>query len=370
MSSGVVSVGARTAVGLDARQTAFLLRAGFPAMSEAPLAAASGEAITMALVPTIDPTLVGAERLAVLGRAPFEEAIAPIRDLAASVRVAIDEGCPDAPLATRLVSTALQRAMPNATVEVAARGEAAFATWLPEALSALASRQSSVVVLGGIHSDYDPVTIATLEASGRLFSPDNLDSRIVGEAAAFVVLMRDTDAPKYALSPLARVLGVGGGKERATPFNDESAYEAFGLTAAVREASAPLARAGRTAGWMLTDLTGEMRRLHEWETVFTRAHKVLGRPYVIESPAQRIGYLGAAAIPLFMTMAASAWRYRFAPSKTALAFAGNDLGDRAAVVLEEGLKCLRGVEATVMRHGMGARLRSFEGVRGPVRSAG
>ena len=41
--SGVVvaSVGARTAVGLDARQTGFLLRAGYPATAEAPLASAA-----------------------------------------------------------------------------------------------------------------------------------------------------------------------------------------------------------------------------------------------------------------------------------------------------------------------------------------
>jgi len=40
MSSAVavVGVGAQTAVGLNARQTGFLLRAGFPAMGEAPLA--------------------------------------------------------------------------------------------------------------------------------------------------------------------------------------------------------------------------------------------------------------------------------------------------------------------------------------------
>ena len=41
----VVSVGARTPIGLNARQTGFLLRAGFPAMDEAPLANAAGEAI-------------------------------------------------------------------------------------------------------------------------------------------------------------------------------------------------------------------------------------------------------------------------------------------------------------------------------------
>src|SRR5215475_11143550 len=92
----VVHVGAQSAVGLNARQTGFLLRAGFPAMGEAPLANADGDAVIMAFVPTLDGQLVGPERLSALARRPFEEAVEPIRDLAAEVHVAIDEGCQDA----------------------------------------------------------------------------------------------------------------------------------------------------------------------------------------------------------------------------------------------------------------------------------
>ena len=84
---------------------------------------------------------------------------------------------------------------------------------------------------------------------------------------------------------------------------------------------------------MLTDLTGEMRRLHEWQSAFVRAQKVLGRPYMIDSPAQRIGYLGAVALPLSVVLAATAWEYGYAPSPIAIATAGNDGGERAALAL-------------------------------------
>jgi len=104
--------------------------------------------------------------------------------------------------------------------------------------------------------------------------------------------MREGDAPRRGLTPLARLLGVGAGRERATPLNDDPAYEAFGLTSALRQATEGLRERGETAGWMLTDLTGEMRRLYEWQSVFVRAQRCLGNPYIIESPAQRIGYLG------------------------------------------------------------------------------
>ena len=88
----VVHVGARTAVGLDARQRLPPPRRS-PAMAEAPLANAEGEAITMAFVPR-PRQLVGPERLRA-GVAPFEEAVDPICDLVAEVHLTIDEGCED-----------------------------------------------------------------------------------------------------------------------------------------------------------------------------------------------------------------------------------------------------------------------------------
>ena len=128
---------------------------------------------------------------------------------------------------------------------------------------------------------------------------------------------------------------TAGGVERARPDNDEPAFEALGLTAAVRAATEPLVKSGQTAGWMITDLTSEMRRLYEWESVWVRAQKVLGNPYIIESPAQRIGYLGAAAMPLMVAMAATAWEHGYAPSPRALCTAGNDGGERAALCLAQ-----------------------------------
>ncbi|MFT3772976.1 MAG: hypothetical protein QM820_46935 [Minicystis sp.] len=331
----VVAVGARTAVGLNARQTGFLLRAGYPAMAEAPLADEAGEAITMAFVPTLAGDLVGLERLAALARAPLAEAVDPIRDLPAEVHLAVDEGCEDARLAADVLGAMVTRVMPAARVRVEARGEAAAGAVLPAAIRSLETRRVDVVVIGGVHSDYDPHAIAAIEASGRLFSRENLDSRIPGEAAAFFVLMRAGDAARQGLTPMARVLGIGTGRERATPDNDHPAHEAFGLTTAVRQATAAIAGDGRTAGWVLTDLTFEMWRQAEWQSVFMRVQDVLGRPYYADSPAQRIGYLGAAAMPLFVAMGATAWIHGYAPSPLLLAFAGNDGGDRAALVLEK-----------------------------------
>jgi 3-oxoacyl-[acyl-carrier-protein] synthase-1 len=333
MSVAVVNVGARTAVGLNARQTGFLLRAGYPAMSEAPLATAEGEAITMAFVPTLDGQLVGAERLAALARGPFEEAVAPIRGLAAEVLLSVDEGLVEEPLARHLLEAMVRRVMPAANVQVAAGGEAGTGALVSSALHSLKTRRADAVVIGGVHSDYAPSAIAALEDAGRLFSRENLDSRIPGEAAAFFVLMRVSEAARSGLTPLARVVGIGAGHERARPDNDLPAHEALGLTTAVQKATEPVLAEGRTIGWILTDLTFEMWRQLEWQSVFMRVQDVLGRPYYADSPAQRIGYLGAAALPLFVSLGATAWRHGFAPAPLLLATAGNDGGARAALVL-------------------------------------
>jgi 3-oxoacyl-[acyl-carrier-protein] synthase-1 len=320
-------------VGLNARQTGFLVRAGYPAMAEAPLANVNGEAITMAFVSTLDGQLVGAERLAALARPAFEEAVAPIRDLAAEVHVVLDEGLAEAPYASRLLETTLGRAMPNASVTVEASGEASVATLASAALQTLRARRTAAVVIGAVHSDYDPRAIEALEKSGRLLSSENLDARIPGEAAAFFVLMRTSEATRHGLAPTARIVGIGTGRERAHFDNDVSAHEALGLTAAVRKAVEPCAAEGSTIGWIMTDLTFEMWRQLEWQSVFMRVQDVLGRPYYGDAPAQRIGFLGAAALPLFVALAATAWRHGYAPAPLLLAAAGSEGGERAALVL-------------------------------------
>jgi len=147
--------------------------------------------------------------------------------------------------------------------------------------------------------------------------------------------MRSDHAARLGLKALAHLENVGRAEESARPDNDEPAFRALALTAAVRQATASLVSSREAAGWYLTDLTGEMWRLHEWEAVFVRTQKLLVKPYRIEAPAQRLGYLGAAAMPLFMAMAATAWQYGYAPSPTALATATADRGGRMALVLQE-----------------------------------
>ncbi len=346
--------GARTSLGGTLVETAFLLRTGIAAIAASPLADADGEQVTMCFDKAIDPYLVGEERAAELAAPALAEALSQLGEEGESLSLRLLL-CLDAPrspavrsergergergeqaagavVAQRLHARARELS-PGITLEVCARGSAGAAFALPQALEALASRQMDALVLGGVHTDYDPATIADLAAQGRLHGPKNLDAVIPGEAAAFVVLMREDTARRLRLEPAARITGIGSAMARARPDNDESVFDAKGLTTAVRAAAAELVTEQLRAGWLLTDHTFESSRILEWQTMATRAHALFGSPYHLESPAQRLGHLGAASLPLAIALAAEGWKRGYAPSAIAIALAGSEAGERGAIVL-------------------------------------
>lgn len=340
----VIGGGARSSLGQTLVETAFLLRTGVPAIAAAPLIDPEGEQVTMAFDPTLDPYLTGEERAAALAAPALREALAPLGEaangLVSRLLLCVDaprssargEAAPGALLASR-VHTLARELLPGVGLEISARGAASPAFALPKALDALASREIDLLVLGGAHTDYDPEAIRALAEQGRLFTPKRLDALIPGEAAAFVVLTRDEVARRLGLRPSARIADLGSGVDASRPDNDASAFEAAGITAAVRAATDELAAEQLRAGWALTDHTFEMRRIQEWQAMITRTHKIWGAPHHVDSPAQRLGHLGAAAMPFLMALAAEGWKRGAAPSAIALVLAGSDSGERGAALL-------------------------------------
>jgi 3-oxoacyl-[acyl-carrier-protein] synthase-1 len=344
----VVSVGAYTPIGLTARDTGFLLRTGASGLTEGALVDANEEPVIMCVVPTLDPRLVGPGRALQLARPAMEEALAAVGDVAASLKMTLvigvdedlaqkrEDGVVPASIVVSMLHKRARELAPATTVEVCARGSAGPGFVLSDLLASLASGQVDAVLLGGTHSDHDPAIIASLEEKGRLYTSGNKDALIPGEAAAFALLMRPDIARRHGLPALAQIHGVATGWEKATPDNDHPRYEAIGMTVAVKKAGAPLAEEKLTAGWMLTDMSFEMRRLYEWQAINIRTKKLWGPPYWIDTPAQRMGHLGAAAIPMHLALASIAWRHGYAPSPIAMSMTGSDPGERAAILLSEG----------------------------------
>jgi 3-oxoacyl-[acyl-carrier-protein] synthase-1 len=145
--------------------------------------------------------------------------------------------------------------------------------------------------------------------------------------------MRPDVARTYKLTPLANLFAVGNAFDKIRPDNDEPAFEAIGLTVAVRKAGAPLAELKLRAGWLLTDLSFETYRLFEHQSMIVRTQSLWVEPQQWDPPALRMGALGAAAIPLEVTLAVEGWRRGWAPHSIAIACAGSDGGERAALLL-------------------------------------
>ena len=335
----VSSVGARTPVGLSATPTAYLHRAAHVVMQSSPILDADEQPATIAVLPTLDPRMTGTERAAELGVAALKEAIAPLVGIAKNERIkllcCLDEHL-DRPEAFDLTSKLSREAEKlGAELEVATstRGPAALGHALDKILDELERGTFTLAIVGGVHTDYDPKRIHALSTAGRLFTPDALDALIPGEAAAFVVLARGTNARRLGLPALLEVHDVATGMARAKPDNDESAFEASALTALVRKVAGPLTDAGLRCGWMLTDLSFETMRLYEFQAMTTRTQAIWCDPQYCDAPAQRLGYLGAAAIPLHLVLAAESWPGGFAPHDVAMSIAGSDGGDRAAILI-------------------------------------
>jgi 3-oxoacyl-[acyl-carrier-protein] synthase I len=219
-------------------------------------------------------------------------------------------------------------------VDTIQRGPAGGVVGVSSALTDLESGQIDAVVLGGVHTDYDPARIQQLCHSKRLFSTENVDALIPGEQAAFVVLVRPALATQIAFAPMLSILEVASGFERARPDNDESAFTAAGMTtAALRQALRSLTEAGLRCGWLLTDLAFETFRHFELQAALTRLQSSLCEPQHLDCPGQRMGYLGAAAIPLEIMLAAEAHTRGYAPHRYAVCVAGSDTGERGVVLV-------------------------------------
>ncbi len=342
----VVGIGARTSIGLDACATGFAHRAGAAGMTQSAILDVDGEPATMCLLPTLDPFCVGAERAARLGEPALVEALSWLGpELPKHLRMKqyscldafmgeprADGRRPAADLAAALERRGAAHCAKIEDVNVVARGPASMGAAMKGAFDAL-DKGFEAVIVGGAHTDYDRERITALSEAGRLFTPDNLDALIPGECAAYVVLMKPDVARRHQLSVLVEIHSVATAFESARPDNDESAFKAHGLTTAVREAIAPRAKLEVKTGWMLTDLNFELMRIHELSSMSTRTQKHWCEPQMCDSPGQRIGYLGAAAMPLHLVLASEAWLRGWAPHSEAISIAGSDAGERAVVTL-------------------------------------
>jgi len=326
MSFSVVSVGARTPFGLDARTTALTFRAGLIPLRANPFAGRDGDPVLGGFVPTLAWDQGATARAIELGVAAAREALLaiPERRPAPVVGVVAATSSGGASEAAKRLRADLGLGG-DAPVEVVDEGEGSAADLLPRVEELLGARGADVILWGGLHSDAGSEVIRALVESDRLFDGEHLDAVVPGEAAAFVALAR----PGSFAKELGKLVGHGAETTAARPDNDEPVDGTAMTEAVVRATREP-------AGWVLFDVGYEALRLREWEVVQVRARGSLGDPYLWDALPQRMGRPGAATLPFSGALAAASAAVGHVPAARVLGLSGTDAGRRAAVAWQVG----------------------------------
>lgn len=223
------------------------------------------------------------------------------------------------------VAGALERRFHTASRVIAA-GRVGGVQALDQASELIAHGRPACLV-AGVDTYLDAATISGFDRRGRLLSELNSNGFIPGEAAAAALLGSGAEpAPGLVCE------GIGFGQERATIESDEP-LRADGLVQAIRAAIADAGCTFDELDFRVTDFSGEQYTFKEGALALARAMKRTKREFDVWHPADCIGEVGAAVLPIILGMVRAACIKGYSPGNGVLVHCGNDDGRRAAMVL-------------------------------------
>ncbi len=200
------------------------------------------------------------------------------------------------------------------------------------ASTALQSGAADVCLVGGVDSLLDSTWLQALLEGNRLKVPGVSSGIIPGEAAAFLVLERESDALRRGAPLLCHVDAVA--LEQDAPWAPEAPVQGRALTQAMRSVLAAVGGA-QGFGHVINDLNGERWRFLEWSLIETRCLGGLPRGWRLWHPADTLGDVGAASGPVAVGLALHAFRRGYAPKSRILIAATSERGERAALSLSQ-----------------------------------
>jgi 3-oxoacyl-[acyl-carrier-protein] synthase-1 len=183
-------------------------------------------------------------------------------------------------------------------------------------------------ILAGVDSLLVGQTLAAYDSKSRLQTAANSNGFIPGEAAAAVLL-----APTRQTESELHCSGIGFGTEPAS-VNSEQPLRANGLVEAIRAAFADSGLGYEQMDFRIADLSGEQYGFKEAALAQLRSMRVRKEEFYIWHPADCIGEVGAAIVPVILGMALAAMQKGYAPGPGVLCHSANDDSQRAAFVLQ------------------------------------
>jgi 3-oxoacyl-[acyl-carrier-protein] synthase-1 len=337
VTSQIIAVAARTAVGLVAESTAAAIRAGISRVRGHPfLVDAMGEPLPCGMDARLDSYQIGHDRIGALARAAFEEIsvkLGPSATAGAPLILVLPETRPG--LEDQEESELLERIasfIGTFRLELGPRGHAGALAAFARAQELLGSGAPLVVILAA-DSYLDPETLRWLDADRRLRGSVVRGAFSPGEAAVALALVgAPSRLPKTRA--LAVVGGIGVALERRT--NNDAGVLGEGLTEALRRAAAGLRLPEEAVDDLYGDINGERPRSDDWGFSQLRFPGLARRPTDYRLFSDLCGDVGAATGALGCVLAVRAWERRYSAGPRALVWAGSDAGLRAAVILRAG----------------------------------
>jgi 3-oxoacyl-[acyl-carrier-protein] synthase I len=196
-------------------------------------------------------------------------------------------------------------------------GSPGLAAALEYAQKLLADHDVHAVLVAGVDSLLNVDDVNSGLANGRLLTSQNSDGHIPGEAAACLLLRRQTDlvAQDAQGQPRGAVLLIAGaalGQETQTlDANHASRGQALG--AAMRQALAQAGLGAEAVHSRLSDVSAESYFYEEASYAWLRVLRVRSPDgYRFTTPANRVGHVGAAAGVLLLALALDAARKHWA----------------------------------------------------------
>lgn len=329
----IVSIGMVTAVGLDAPSACAAMRARLDGFQETSFTESSGMYLTGAPVP-LPRNWIGEKRIAHMAAGAISEAFQKVpeaRDQTALILCLAEEDRPGgttkdyASLLLRIVEIVQTKL--HGRARIVAHGRPSGHLALDQARRILAEGDAPYVMILGVDSYLTGQSISYFLGNDRLLASGNPNGFIPGEAAAAILCSQPSRGG-------FRLLGLGLAREAAAIYNDaDLPLRGDGMTAAYYTAFRETGMEMNQLGYRISDLIGEQYWFKQAALASLRLLRGRHQFQDIWSPAESLGNVGAAVVPLMIGMAWTAAQKGYHAGSPVLIEASNDAGACGAAII-------------------------------------
>lgn len=335
----IVSYGVRTPVGTSAIKTAANIRAGIDRISiYEDLLDEQYEPVKLGLAEYIHTQHTITERLEKLCLPAIKDALKILESAHSKPDVLpVYIGYPvERPGLDENIQSVLARLIQNTfadfkpVIKFFSYGHAAGAYTIRAAEQYFEEYNNGLCLIGGVDSYLDHQTIKWLERE-RLMHCTNQKGFIPGESAGFILTGTPDSIEKYGLSSFSEISSYGVSEEPAHILSGQACC-GNGFTEAIKGALNGMPEE-ITVDQIYGTLNGHPWFDNEFGLSFPRILEFLSNPDHLKFPSEHWGDIGAASIPVFITLIAESIRKNYAKGPFSLICSSSMDSSRGAVLI-------------------------------------